>query len=78
MFTNTPLKQEWRFLNCPKSFVVKLSDSDGESCETQVWLDYALACKYIEQEEHDKLYHKYGYIIAMITNMIIKPEQWKL
>ncbi len=42
--------------------------------ETQVWLDYALACQYIEQNEHDKLYDKYEHIIAMLTNMITKPE----
>ena len=46
--------------------------------ETQVWLDYALACQYIEQNEHDKLYDKYEHIMAMLTNMITKPEHWKL
>ena len=44
--------------------------------ETQVWLDYALACKYIKQEDRDELYDKYEHIMAMLTNMIIKPEQW--
>ena len=39
-----------------KSFVSKLNDSEGEAGETQVWLDYALACEYIEKSEHEALY----------------------
>jgi len=30
-----------------KAFVAKLSDSEAESAETQVWLDYSLECGYI-------------------------------
>ncbi len=71
------IAEAWRKRRYPKSFVAKLSDSDGESAETQVWLDYALACNYVEKEEHDILYDKYEHIMAMITNMTTKPEQWK-
>jgi len=45
--------------------------------ETQIWLAYALACKYINIEDYDKLYDKYEHIIAMLTNMTTKPEQWR-
>ncbi len=72
------IAEAWRKRRYPKSFVSKLSDSEGEAAETQVWLDYALACKYIENEEHDKIYDKYEHIIAMLTNMTTKPEQWKI
>ena len=30
-----------------KAFVLKLSDSESEAAETQVWLDYSRDCKYI-------------------------------
>ena len=33
----------------PKYFISKLSDSEGEAAETQVWLDYALECEYIDK-----------------------------
>jgi four helix bundle protein len=29
---------------CEKVFVAKLSDSEAESAESQVWLDYCLEC----------------------------------
>jgi len=30
-------------------FISKVSDADMENSETQVWLDFALACKYISE-----------------------------
>ncbi len=34
-------------------FVSKISDSDMENTETQVWLDFAFACEYIPKEIFD-------------------------
>ena len=34
----------------PKSFISKLSDSEGEAAETQVWLEFSEKCKYISKE----------------------------
>ena len=62
----------------PKSFVSKLSDSEGEAAETQVWLDFAEKSGYITKETHSKLYQKYDWIIGMIINMINKPEKWRV
>jgi four helix bundle protein len=36
-------------------FLSKLSDSDAENAETEVWLDLAIACKYISDEEYREL-----------------------
>jgi four helix bundle protein len=62
----------------PKHFISKLSDSEGESAETQVWLDYALACKYIDKKIHEPLYDKYDHIISMLVNMGNNPEKWSI
>jgi len=70
------IAEAWRKRRYPKSFISKLSDSEGEAAETQVWLNYALACKYIDVEKHDNLYDKYDHIISMIVKMIIKPQDW--
>jgi four helix bundle protein len=70
------LAEAFRKRRYPKSFIAKLSDSEGEAAETQVWLDYALSCKYIDQETHSKLTDKYDHIISMIVIMINKPENW--
>lgn len=70
------IAEAWRKRRYPKSFIAKLNDSEGEAAETQVWLDYALMCGYINQEEHDNLFDTYEHIIAMLINMETKPEKW--
>jgi len=60
----------------PKSFISKLSDSEGEAAETQVWLDYALKCKYIGETEHATLNEKYDHIIGMLVKMSLNPDNW--
>ncbi len=62
----------------PKSFVHKLSDSEGEAAETQVWLDYALECQYVLEEQQRHLYQKYDHIIGMLVNMRNQPENWRV
>ncbi|MCF6223952.1 MAG: four helix bundle protein [Flavobacteriaceae bacterium] len=72
------IAESWRKRKYPKSFVAKLSDSEGEAAETQVWLDYALQCNYLSKESYRLLYDKYEHIIAMLINMSTKLEQWKI
>ena len=72
------LAEAFRKRRYPKSFIAKLSDSEGEAAETQVWLDYSLECKYINKETHTLLNDKYDHIQAMIVKMIQKPENWSL
>ena len=70
------LAEAFRKRKYPKAFVAKLSDSEGEAAETQVWLDYALDCGYLEKELYSKLFDKYDHIIAMIVNMSNNPDKW--
>ena len=71
------IAEAFRKRRYPKSFVSKLSDSEGEAAETQVWLDYSLACEYINAETHASLNDKYDHIIAMLITMSSNPENWK-
>ena len=61
-----------------KAFISKLSDSEGEAAETQVWLDYSLECKYISEAEHLKLFNDYEFIIGKLVNMINQSEKWSI
>ena len=70
------IAEAFRKRRYPKSFVAKLSDSEGESAETQVWLDYAFECQYIDKKVHEVLNDKYDHIIGMLVNMSNKPENW--
>jgi len=70
------LAEAFRKRRYPKSFISKLSDCEGEAAETQVWLDYALGCEYIDHETHSRLYDQYDHILGMLVNMSSKPENW--
>ncbi len=70
------IAEAFRKRKYPKHFVSKLSDSEGEAAETQVWLDYALACNYIDNKTHSALNDKYDHIIGMLVNMSNKPGNW--
>ena len=70
------IAEAFRKRRYPKSFVAKLSDAEGEAAETQVWLDYAHACHYIDSDKHIKLNDKYEHIISMIMTMEFNPDKW--
>jgi four helix bundle protein len=60
----------------PKAFVAKLSDSEAESAETQVWLKFSFECDYIDKKTCDVLVQQYDYIIGKLVNMARRPENW--
>ena len=46
------------------AFISKLSDSETESCETQIWLEIDCLCGYISQNEFQKLNSDYKNILG--------------
>jgi len=59
-----------------KHFVSKLSDSDAENAETQTWLEYALACEYINEELFKELINESEEVGKLINYMILNPEKF--
>jgi len=72
------IAEAFRARRYKNNFVSKLSISECEGGETQAWLDFAFSCGYINKETHNQLFDKYDHIVAMLVNMIIKPEKWLL
>jgi four helix bundle protein len=70
------IAEGWRKRRYPAHFVSKLSDSDAESAETEVWLDFAFHCAYLEQKDHNELRDDYDHICRMLTTMMKDPESW--
>jgi four helix bundle protein len=68
--------EAWRKRRYSAAFVAKLSDSETEACETQIWLEFSLACKYIDEKTYSSLYEKYEKILGQIIKMINEPEKW--
>ena len=72
------LAEAWRKRRYQAAFVNKLSDSETEAAETQVWLEFAVKCGYLNREDGRQLYITYDEIIATIVGMINHPEAWIL
>jgi four helix bundle protein len=70
------LAEAWRKRRYPAHFVSKLSDSDSEAAETQVWLNFALECGYIDQGIYANLHKNYDHICGMLTKMMENPDSW--
>ena len=72
------LAEAWRKPRYPKNFISKLSDSEAESGETQVWLDFAESFNYLDHKTHDDLNDKCEHIIAMLISISNNPEKWTI
>ena len=60
----------------PNMFASKMADSDAEAAETQVWLDLARDCGYLDQKRHDELIQGYEEVGKMLGAMIQHPERF--
>ena len=63
------LAEAWRKRKYPAVFRNKLTDSMQEASETQSWLEFSLACKYINDETFRYLDQEYEGILAMLNAM---------
>ena len=70
------IAEAYRKREYPKYFHSKLTDADAENSETQGWLEYALACKYISQEIHDSILEKSNEVGKLINYMILNPGKF--
>jgi four helix bundle protein len=57
-------------------FISKLTDSETENAETQVWLDFAKDCKYMEIAQYDDFTLRNDEVGKMIWNMIQNPDKF--
>ena len=72
------LAEAWRKRRYEAAFISKLSDAESEAAETQVWLEFAVACKYMKRDDAADLYKRYNEILATIVGMITHPDTWVL
>jgi four helix bundle protein len=70
------LAEGFRKRRYPNMLVNKLTDCDGEATETQVWLDFALDCGYLSQENHDHLTNGYEEVGRMLSGMMANPRRF--
>lgn len=60
----------------PRHYKNKLTDSDAENSETQVWLEYAFKCHYISNAAYKSKMAKSNEVGRLINYMILHPEKF--
>ena len=70
------LAEAWRKRRYRAVFVNKISDAMQEASETQTWLDFCLACGYIDEETFDRLDIEYEKILGMLNSMEMKADKF--
>ncbi len=53
-----------------------MSDAESEAAETQVWLEFATKCNYMQVSLATELESRYDQIIGQIVKMIDESNKW--
>src|SRR5580765_1235779 len=69
------LAEAWRKRRYEAAFISKLNDSEAEAAETQVWIEFAVNCEYLDRNEAVKLYEAYNEILGTIVSMVNNPQK---
>ncbi len=70
------IAEAWRKRRYRAAFIAKLSDAESEACETQVWIEFALKCSYVDNSTRDELDKRYEQILGQLVRMIDESEKW--
>ena len=70
------LGEAYRRRKYPAHFLSKLSDSDAENTETEIWIQFAFDCKYINETNFRELSEKSSEVGRMIGYMINHPDKF--
>ena len=70
------ITRAWRKRRFKTPFIAKLNDSEGEACETQVWVEFARQCKYLDEDACKDLDSAYDQIMGQLVKMMNQPDKW--
>jgi four helix bundle protein len=70
------ISESYRKRVYPKNFHSKLTDSDAENSETQVWLEFSLKCNYINETIYNELLNESNEVGKLINYMILNPQKF--
>ena len=76
-FVCSNIAEGYRKRQYEKHFKSKMSNADSENSETQLWLDFALACDYIFGEKRIDLQSKSEEIGKLINYMMNNPNKFR-
>jgi four helix bundle protein len=70
------LAEGWRKRKYVAVFKNKVTDSMQEASETQCWLEFSLACKYIDKDTFNRLDNEYEQLISMLNSIEMNAKKF--
>ena len=70
------ISEAWRKRRYKAAFIAKLSDAETEACESQVWLEFAHLCNYLDESTFEKMDKEYDRVIGQLVRMIDGANDW--
>jgi len=70
------LAEGYRKRDYLKHFRLKITDCLGENGETEIWLDFALDCNYINENEYNDLINLNEEVGKLLVYMYNNPEKF--
>jgi len=68
------IAEAWAKRRYPNHFITKLTDADGEQCETQHWIETAIDCGYISLQEARDVLGRLAQIGRMLQSMVDRAD----
>ncbi|MBE9156987.1 four helix bundle protein [Nodosilinea sp. LEGE 06152] len=72
------LGEAWRKRRYQAAFVAKISDCQAEATETQIWLEFAVKCQYLDAEVGRDFYRNYDQVLGQLVNIIKNASHWTI
>ena len=70
------IAEGYRKRRYPNHFISKYTDADMENSESIVWLDFALASRYISNPQHEDLISRVEEVGRMLNHAINNPGKF--
>jgi four helix bundle protein len=72
------VSQAWHRRRYPDAFVARLNQAEAEAATTQVWIEFAVLCSYLDAEVGQELLHTYREVLLRLAHLIENADVWVL
>lgn len=70
------VSQAWQRRRYQAAFVARLNQAEAEAAATQVWIEFAVLCSYLDAEVGQELHHHYRLVLADLARLIEHSTAW--
>jgi four helix bundle protein len=70
------VSQAWQRRRYQAAFVARLNQAEAEAAATQVWIEFAVSCSYLDAEVGQELHHDYRSVLADLARLIEHATAW--